>query len=152
MKERLQQYALLAEIISAAVIVISLFFVGLQVRDGNRETRAATVQATINAEMVFQTQILLYAGVWEKISNGEPLQAGEEMRRGIALYNMMMTLNEIRFEQFNAGYLDTGPSAALRELARLPMADLWRNSPGAFSRSPEFLDLIDSLRSETSSQ
>ena len=45
MKEKLQEYALLAEVISAIAIVISLIFVGLQIQEGNRETRAATIQA-----------------------------------------------------------------------------------------------------------
>jgi hypothetical protein len=40
MKEKLQQYALIAEIISAIAIVLSLIFVGLQVRQGAEETAA----------------------------------------------------------------------------------------------------------------
>jgi hypothetical protein len=42
MKEKLQEYALIAEIISAICIVLSLIFVGLQVRQGAEETAANT--------------------------------------------------------------------------------------------------------------
>ena len=40
MKEKLQEYALVAEIVSALAIVLSLIFVGLQVRQGAEETAA----------------------------------------------------------------------------------------------------------------
>lgn len=43
MKEKLQQFALIAEIISAIAIVLSLIFVGLQVRLGAQETAANSV-------------------------------------------------------------------------------------------------------------
>ena len=42
MKEKLQEYALIAEIISAIAIVLSLIFVGLQVRQGSEATDANT--------------------------------------------------------------------------------------------------------------
>ena len=58
MKEKLQQYALIAEIISAICIVLSLVFVGLQVRQGAEETaanseaiRAQVRQAMMQAEI-----------------------------------------------------------------------------------------------------
>ena len=42
MKEKLQEYALIAEIISAICIVLSLIFVGFQVRQSARETALNT--------------------------------------------------------------------------------------------------------------
>lgn len=54
MKGKLQEYALLAEIISAICIVISLVFVGLQVRQGAEETAANTeaVRSTVRQSMM----------------------------------------------------------------------------------------------------
>ena len=152
MKEKLQEYALLAEIISAVVIVISLFFVGFQIQDGNRETRAATVQAQLNAEMNFQSEILRYANIWDKVSKGEQLDEGEEFRRALILYNMMMALNENRYEQFKAGYLDAVPSIEVNGLIDLPIFNQWISSPGGNSRSPDFLEYIDSLRTENNTE
>jgi hypothetical protein len=40
MKERLQMYALIAEIVSAIAIVVSLVFVGFQIQQSNRLSRA----------------------------------------------------------------------------------------------------------------
>ena len=42
-KEKLQQYALIAEIVSAVAIVLSLIFVGVQVRMSAQETAANSV-------------------------------------------------------------------------------------------------------------
>jgi len=42
MKEILEQYALIAQIISAIAIIISLVFVGLQIKGNTKATRAST--------------------------------------------------------------------------------------------------------------
>jgi hypothetical protein len=46
MKAKLQEYALLAEIISAIAIIISLIYVGIQVNDSTRAVRSATANET----------------------------------------------------------------------------------------------------------
>jgi len=53
-KEKLQEYALLAEIISAICIVVSLIFVGLQVRQAADETAANSeaVRSTVRQSMM----------------------------------------------------------------------------------------------------
>ena len=62
MKEKLQQYALLAEIISAAAIVISLIFVGFQINQGTEETRLNTkaIQATVRQSIMHEDIAGLY--------------------------------------------------------------------------------------------
>ena len=54
MKEILEEYALIAEIISGIAIVISLVFVGLQIRGNTRATQASTFQsiATLDINML----------------------------------------------------------------------------------------------------
>ena len=54
MKIKLADWASIAEILGAVAIVISLVFVGFQINDGNRETRAATTQAILDSEMFFR--------------------------------------------------------------------------------------------------
>ena len=44
MKEILQEYALIAEIISAIAIVISLVFIGFQIKDNTKATQASMFQ------------------------------------------------------------------------------------------------------------
>lgn len=54
MIEALQHYALVAEIISAVAIIVSLLFVGFQIRDNTRATRAATFHeiATLDVQLL----------------------------------------------------------------------------------------------------
>ena len=57
MKEKLQEYALIAEIISALAIVVSLIFVGLQVRQGSETTVANTeaIRSQVRESMLIPT-------------------------------------------------------------------------------------------------
>ena len=139
----------LGEFVGAVAVVVTLGYLALQVRQSksaldinSQETRAATMQATIESEMFFQSQMLRHARTWEKIITGQPLSEGEEKREGILLFNMLMTLNDNRFHQVNSGFMDHKLS--------LPVAfqfyDVWRESGGASDRSAEFLALADSQR------
>ncbi len=103
MSIRLAEWASLAEILGAVAVVVSLFFVGSQISEGNDETRAATTQAALDAEMVFQTALVRHADVWEKVILGGDMSDKVATRRSIALYNMVMTLNDNRFQMMNSG-------------------------------------------------
>ena len=58
MKEILQEYALIAEIISAFAVIISLVFVGLQIRGNTKATQASTFHEIAALDI----QILLSLG------------------------------------------------------------------------------------------
>ena len=131
----------------AIAVVVTLLYLARQMRDSNRETRAATLQSTMHLEMEVMSKLLENAAVWEKVVTGMPLEKGEETRRGILLFNLLMTETESRFHQFEAGYLD--PAAwerripAVRWAVGNPIYSKWRSSPGALSRSESFLNLLD---------
>jgi hypothetical protein len=147
MNRKLSDLASVAEIVAATGVILSLLFVGFEIRDGNQEARAATVQATSDSEMAFQSELLRYADTWEKVTRGVSLADGVELRRGIVLYNMMMTLNEDRYYQFKSGYLEKEPTVfTSTQLTSYPIYEMWRNSAGANSRSSEFLELLDRQR------
>ena len=61
MKEKLQEYALLAEIFSAIAVVLSLIFVGLQIRQGAEETAAntAAIRSSVQLAMMEADKDLL---------------------------------------------------------------------------------------------
>ena len=148
--ESLSRWASIAEMIAAIGVILSLIFVGLQLNEGNRETRAATIQAATDSEMLFQTQILRYADVWEKMIIGAPIEDGEEMRRAINLFNMAMTEYENRYLQFEAGYFDAHSWGARRismqAFVTLPTFKNWRESLAASTHTPGFLELIDDMK------
>lgn len=148
MKIRLSDWASLAEIFGAFAIVVSLYFVSAELSDGNRETRAATTQATLDSSMAFNVEILRYADVWEKVLSDADISDNVEKRRAIILYNVMMTLNENRYQMSKSGYLAYSENS-LREVIDLQIYGPWRKSPGAAAHSAEFLEFADSMRSRS---
>jgi len=140
----LQDWGAIGELLGGVAIIVSLLYVGLQIKHGNREARASTLQATLDSEMSLQAETMRYAGTWEKVLTDVHLADGEEARRGILLYNMMMTLYQNRFYSFKTGYLDHRPFT--EEVVTFPMYEIWRGSGGAKNRPAEFLELLDRQR------
>ena len=148
--ETLKKWSSIAEVIAAVGVILSLIFVGLQISEGNRETRAATLQAATDSEMFMQSQFMRYADLWEKLIIDAPIEKGEEARRAIILYNMLMTDFENRYFQFEAGYFDARSwqtrLSSLRRIVALPFFETWRGTMGGVAHSPGFLELVDDLR------
>lgn len=148
MKLKLADWSSIAEIVAAFGVILSLIFVGFQIRDGNRETVAATMQAALDSEILFQATVTFHADTWAKLTSGQELEEGEEATRGHLLYSMLMTVYENRFHQFELGYLDHPPSEVV-VAANWPIYETWRLRGGAQSRSPEFLELLDEVRASS---
>ena len=49
----LQDWGAIGELLGGVAIIVSLLYVGLQIKHGNQETRANTLQATLDSEMFF---------------------------------------------------------------------------------------------------
>ena len=153
---KLSDWASIAEIIAAVGVILSLIFVGLQINEGNQETRAATLQAAADGESFLIATLLNHPDTWDKVITGQPLEDGTETRTGIMLFNLMMTESENRYHQFNAGFLDStswhGRLASIRPLVKLPFFQTWRKSMGAMNHSADFLDLLDRLAEDASGE
>ncbi len=149
MKLKLTDWASIAEIIAAIGVVLSLIFDGLQIKHGNRETRASTIQAASDAEAFMIATMVNHSETWNKIVTGAPLESGAETRKGLNLYNFLMVDTENRYHQFHSGFLDApsweGRLSTLQPIVRLPIFKIWRESFGAKGHSAEFLELLDSL-------
>ena len=152
----LSELAAIAEILGLVAIVPSLIFVGVQLARANREARAATLQAAMFSEISYSFRFADHASVWDKVITGSPLSEGEELRRGVLLYNAFMTDTENRYHQFRGGYLDSQAWEArystLPEIVSLPIFEPWRNSPGGRNHSTGFLEMLDELASKTREQ
>jgi hypothetical protein len=153
MKWKLAELALVAEIIAAAGVILSLIFVGIQVNDGSDERRAATIQAASDAESYMLVTLIANSATWDKVVVGAPLDSGAEARKGILLFNLMMTENENRYRQFKSGYLDAQSWDTrlenLRSIVKLPMFKDWRASFGGKGHTAEFLQLVDELSEDS---
>jgi hypothetical protein len=151
MRPGLSEWANIAEIIGAAAIVISLVFVGLEISDSNREARAATVQAALDAELAFQAELLRYGDIWVSVVLEGDREDRVKVLKGTVLYNMAMTLHDNRFQMINAGYM-SGSGDDLRQIVSMPFYENWRNQLPAMRRSPEFLSYADSLRESSDNE
>lgn len=145
----LEQVAYLAEIIGSVAIIASLVFVGVQLARANRETRATALQTAILTEVDNSFRFADHAATWDKVVKGQPLEKGEEERKGIVLYNALMTDSENRYHQFQVGYLDSRSWNARRDalvpMVRLPVFKDWRKSFGGVNHSPDFLAILDEM-------
>lgn len=139
----------IAELLAAIGVIISLIFVGQQLRKGNAEARAATMQATTDTEMTMLSMLSANAEVWQKVVTGAELQPGTETRTAILLFASLMIDYENRFHQYRAGYYDERSWANrrlnMRMLVELPIFDIWRQSPGGRSRGADWTDFLDTL-------
>lgn len=148
----IQDWAAIGEIVGAIAVVVTLVYLAMQIRDSNRETRAVTTQSALNNEMDMIAVMIENAAVWDKVINGVPLEAGEETRKGILLYNLLMTETESRYYQVQAGYLEAAAweqrIPSIQITIRNPMHGIWRSSPGAKAHSLDFLRMLDDLADE----
>ena len=69
----IQSVSNIAEIFSAIMIIVSLLFVGFQIRDANRSTRAVTFQGVQDTETRFITFAMALSEIWYRILTHEPL-------------------------------------------------------------------------------
>ena len=108
MKERLQDYALVAEIISAIAVVLSLLYVGYQIQQNTAERRLESVHAITSG---YREQAKIYVTneapriMWHKILDGEELTKAEVDLFGDTLYSHLMLLEETYYRT-QEGYLD----------------------------------------------
>ena len=152
----LENLANIAEILGAILVVVTLVFLTLQIRQQTKALKATTIQEVMQSELAMMSILAEHAGVWEKIIAGLPLAPGEETRRAIVIFNVYMIETEHRFHQFNTGFLDTQPwegrLGTLPIVVRLPAYDLWRASAGGQSHAADFLALPDKLKREATDE
>ena len=145
----LDYYANVAEIIGVIVVIATLIFLALQIRQNTKALRSTTIQEVMQTEIALMSLIVENAGVWEKILTGAPLADGEETRKAIVLFNVYMVETESRFHQYRSGFLDAQPwegrLGTLPNVVRLPIFNVWRASYGGQSHAADFLAMLDDL-------
>ena len=145
----LDQIANIAEIVGATLVVVTLIFLTLQIRQNTLALRASSMQEAMQSEMEFASILLHDVAVWEKVVSGAPLESGKETRTAILLFNVFMIDTESRFHQFNAGFLDAqawhGRHSTMWDVVRFPVFSRWRTSLGGLSHSADFLAMLDGL-------
>jgi hypothetical protein len=137
------------DFLGGIAVLAGLVFVGVQLLGGNREARAATVQSTLQMQMLLDTELARHAETWNKVIQSLPISDEAEIRRGIILYNLVMTSTENRYHQFKAGYLDqlswNANLSATRKTVACDIYDEWKTTAGAATHSADFLELVESI-------
>jgi len=133
---KLEKWALLAEIVSAICIVLSLVFVGLQVRQGAEATdnnteaaRSQVRESMMNAElnvlnMAAEHPYLLRFGF-------DPDEhSDDEIGRALAYFFIILRTREHFWVQYDSGFLDETTYRSYRNvlLLMLAMSDFYRRN------------------------
>jgi hypothetical protein len=159
MKEKLQEYALIAEIISAIAIVVSLIFVGLQIRDNTIASEAATYQDSV----AYDVEILTMLGsnpdasrIWNAYSRNNPDGlTTDEIVQAQFIMSATVRLLENYYIQNESGMLsDAGWGARdnlVRNFVQMPGFEKFLSSPNVLSFSGSFMEYAKSIRAESSS-
>ena len=155
-KEKLQEYALLAEIISAICIVLSLVFVGLQVRLGAEETAAnsraleANVrESMLNADLSLIQNMMDYPSLVKFNFSARFQDFSDVELRSFVHFVSMMRTRENYWVQHENGLLDTATYLSYRTTFINLMdrsdfhLDMWKNNNDELV--PGFKAEIDNL-------
>ena len=155
---RLEKWALIAEIISAITIVISLIFVGLQVRQGADETALNTRAIETSAYQDLTAQhselnslVIQYphvADLYQRIivDRGEP-ETALEYQQIRAYLLMAYRQGEMAFRQFETGLIDeaglTIMLAPVRSYIETPVGgEIWRRHSAL---EPSYREYVEAL-------
>lgn len=149
----IETIANIAEIIGVTLVLITLIFLTLQIRQNTAAIRSTTIQAVMQSDMTFAQILVDNAGLWDRVLAGEMPKEGEETRRSIVLFNLFMIDAETLFHQFQYGLIDEqsweSRLSLLPHLVTLPVFSLWRESLGGRSHYRDFLEIVDRIRDET---
>lgn len=150
MKEKLQEYALIAEIVGAAAVVISLIYVGVGVRQNTDAILVANHQALVAMDMEKNTWLrdpsfaAIYTAALEDIDSLDPASRRQ--------FNSFVadTLNawEFAFITYNNGMMDLEiwngwDGFYRREILLAPYRTFWQASGQNFS--PVFKAYVDGI-------
>ena len=163
--ERLQKWALVAEIASAVAVVVSLIFLALQIKDGNEQAklnteavRASTLQQHLRQHSMYVLEqannaelaaiiIKGYAGL-DSLSQQELAQYGpfvtNQMRNHFAAHELMRT------GLLPSGHWQTFAAALERSMHRSKgVRELWAQRRNEFPE--EFRKLVDDIAAKAES-
>ncbi len=114
--ENLQKWALVAEIAGGIAVVLSLIFVGLEIRQSSEETlqntRALEVSAYQDLISQISTMNMLvisdpsFAELYDRMMLGEDPQNATERRRIDAFFILSARHGDMAYRQYRAGLID----------------------------------------------
>ena len=119
----LQDFASIADVMSGLAVVISLIYLGYQVKINTAEKRAASVQSITSG---YRDLALAYVNneaasiAWHKVLDGEELTKRDLDLMSDAIYAHLMALEEA-YDKHKAGYVDEEFLTARVQLMKLKL-------------------------------
>ena len=145
MKKTLQEYALIAEIVSAAAIVGSLTFVGLQVRQNTDYLSRGESNATMEQASAVRILTIDLAEILVKSEQGADALSDVEKLKLNTYYREMTWASVQIWDRERSGYFDEGAwqqSSLVVETLANPLArSWWEREKKSFP--PEFVGALD---------
>jgi len=154
MKEKLQEYALIAEIVGGIAIVASLLFVGLQISQSNKLIEASAMNAS-NERTDNTSRMGIEYGISEiilKIRNDEALSLSERARLTVFVETLLRHF-ETTYFQYSLGLINEelwqSESRGLERFVDSPVFHTafpdWKDTDRTFQFGDSFVQLVDKL-------
>ena len=151
MKAKLQEYALIAEIIGGIAIVLSLIFVGMQIRQNSEISQVNAYQELVSQITLMNTLRVedpVFAELFWRFDHGEPPKDETERARLEAFLYMVFRQGDLAYRQFDHGLIDRdGLLSVLAPVRSFMNTALGQEIWEILSRSlqPGYVEFIDEV-------
>ncbi len=141
----LEQYAAIAEITGVTIVVVTLLYLSVQVRQGAHLIRSESRQALMSHDRDVLLSYLDNMDLFDKLADEETLSRTDQ-RRFSCLWIINMRNREHEWFQYKDGILDEATWLSYRQIMRLILASKrhrnWWNS-AKMAYDPGFVEMVD---------
>ncbi len=148
----IEQWASLAEIVGSIVVVATLIFLAIQLRQHNQLLKSDSRKALLSND---QTSLLIgldHPDLWGLMHAEGPLSEQDQYRLS-AMYLIDMRNREFEFFQHRNGELDDHAWMAYREIIRFNHATKrgrrWWDTVGHGAFDPDFVEMVNDLLADS---
>ncbi len=141
----LEQYAYLAEIIGVIIVVVTLLYLSMQVRQGAHLMRSESRQALMTHDRELLFEFLDNMDLFDRVASPHELSKADQ-RRFSCLWIVNMRNREHEWFQYKDGILDETTWLSYRRILPLILAsqrhrNWWKSAKRAFD--PGFVEMVD---------
>ena len=144
----LEQGAYLAEILGGIVVVVTLIYLSVQVRQGTELLRSESRQALVTNDVTSLASNFQNADVFAKYVGGDNLSAEDQLRLSF-MFALDLRNREFEYFQYTNGLLDEQTWLAYRHVILINHSTgpgrVWWNEIGREIVDPAFAKLVDEL-------
>ena len=144
----LEQGAYLADIFGVIVVVVTLIYLSMQVRQGTELLRSESRQALVTNDVTSLASNFQNADVFAKYVAGEAMSAEDQLRLSF-MFALDLRNREFEYFQYNHGLLDEQTWLAYRHVIAINHSTgrgrVWWDKIGREIVDPAFAKLVDEL-------